>query len=106
ARTGTYNAALYIIKEGVRDGSLGSTSIRVEEFLPDKIKISSGFNKTADRGWVKPEDLKAWVHVQNLFGSSAEKRRVKGSLELQPSFPAFREYKDYRFFDPVQAKKS
>ena len=83
---------------------LGSTSIKVQEFLPDRTKVSARLSAESPEGWVKPRDLKAAVNVQNLFGTPAQNRRVEAVLTLAPAYPAFRSHPDYAFYDPQRAK--
>jgi len=104
--TGTYTIGLYIVKDEKRGSLLGSTTVRVEEFLPDRMKITSRFSKSRITGWVSPEDLKVTVNLKNLFGTPAANRRISGTLTLSPSYPSFRQYRDYNFHDPLLADKS
>ncbi|MBN2246193.1 MAG: alpha-2-macroglobulin family protein, partial [Candidatus Aminicenantes bacterium] len=104
--TGTYTIGLYIIKDEKRGSLLGSTTVRVEEFLPDRMKITSRFSTSRITGWVSPEDLKVSVNLKNLFGTPAANRRISGHLTLSPSYPSFRQYRDYNFHDPLWADKS
>lgn len=102
--TGTYTASLYLIENGRRTGLLGSTTMRIEEFVPDRMKIQAGFSVPETAGWVSPDDLKSWVRVHNLFGFPAEGRRVVASYSLRPAAPVFAPYKDYRFYFPKTEK--
>lgn len=106
APTGNYQASIYLIRDGHRSNLLGQATVRVEEFLPDRLKISSRFSQERLEGWVSPKDLKANVTLKNLFGTAATDRRVAASITLSPAYPAFRSYKDYTFFDPARAKNS
>ena len=55
-------------------------------------------------GWVKPDALKGLVDAHNLFGTPAANRRVEATLTLNPTFPAFRNWPDYQFYDVRHAK--
>ncbi|MCP4298875.1 MAG: alpha-2-macroglobulin family protein, partial [Proteobacteria bacterium] len=101
--TGNYQVNLYSVKDELSYDLLGSTTVRVEEFEPDRLKITASFSKIIEKGWVSPEDLKGRVTLKNLFGTNAADNRVKGSLTLSPAYIRFREYRDYRFFDPLRA---
>lgn len=105
APTGAYTISLYIVKDGKRAGLLGSASVRVEEFLPDRMKISARMSKEQPTGWVSPEGLKGLAQVHNLFGTPAAGRRVTASVIYLPAPPAFKNYKDYVFRDHKQAEK-
>jgi uncharacterized protein YfaS (alpha-2-macroglobulin family) len=105
APTGTYTVNLYIVKDDRPDAQIGTTTVRVQEFEPDRMKIAAHLSAQSTDGWVSPKDLKAVVNVQNLFGTPAEHRRVEATLTLTPAFPAFRSLPDYRFYDPLRAKE-
>lgn len=104
--TGHWAVNLYIVKDGKPQGLIGSTSVRVQEFQPDRTKVQARFSQEGTEGWVKPKDLKGLVSAQNLFGTAAENRRVEASLTLSPAFPAFKAYPAYKFYDPMRAKES
>ena len=96
---------LYIVKDGEPGAEIGTTTVRVQEFEPDRMKIAAHLSAENVDGWVSPEGLHATVNVANLFGTPAENRRVQTTLTLTPAFPAFRNLSDYRFYDPLRAKE-
>lgn len=104
--TGTWNVNVHIVKDGQAGSLLGSVAVRVQEFLPDRLKISARLSKESLEGWVSPDGLKARVQLLNLFGTPAENRRVKASLMLSPTLPSFSKFREYQFFDPMQAKEA
>ena len=104
--TGEYQVYAYLIKDKYRRNLLGSTSVRVEEFIPDRMKIQTRFSKERVAGWVSPEGIRGRVSLQNLYGIPAANRRVTASIRLKPAQPYFRKYKDFRFYDPLRAKRS
>lgn len=106
SQTGIYNVRLYMGHDKGRGNQLGSTSIRVEEFLPDAMKIIADFSKPIPKGWLKPDGLKATVNLQHLYGAPAVDHRVTGSLSIAPGSFAFKDYTDYQFFDPRRNDKS
>ncbi len=109
--TGTYNINLYSVKDGNAYQQLGSVSVKVQEFQPDRMKVKALFAKDATlypettEGWLNPKDLKANINVQNLFGTPAENRRVTAKMMLSPAYPAFSQYADFAFYDPLRAKE-
>ena len=111
APTGTYTINLYSIKDNNAYQQLGSVAVKVQEFLPDRMKVKTLFAKgdtlfaENNEGWLHPKDLKANVNVQNLFGTAAENRRVTATMTLSPAYPAFSAHKDYTFYDPLRAKE-
>jgi len=105
APTGNWNVNVYIVKDGKTGAQIGSTSVQIKEFQPDRTKAEARLSQSAPDGWVKPDGLTARFSLQNLFGTPAQNRRVEATLTLSPSLPSFRAYPDYRFFDPQRAKE-
>ncbi len=104
--TETYVFSLYIVPDEMRKALLGSTSVRVEDFQPDRMTIKAELSAPKSAGWISPDALGANVVLRNLFGTAAAGRRVKGSLELSPSAAVFAGYADYQFVDPYKTTKS
>jgi uncharacterized protein YfaS (alpha-2-macroglobulin family) len=104
--SGTYTFALSIVRNEHSGDLIGTTTVQVREFLPDRLRMQVKFSAESLDGWVSPADLQAETELKNLFGTAAEKRRVSAQLTLSPSFPSFRAYPDYRFFDPELARES
>lgn len=105
APTGTWTVNLYIVKNGQTDEPIGSTTVQVKEFLPDRMKVEAKLSQQVAEGWVKPDQLKGLVDAQNLFGTPAAGRRVEASLTLRPVWPEFRSWEGYHFFDVRRAKE-
>jgi hypothetical protein len=104
--TGQYALSLHVVKDGKRDSLLGSTTVRVEEFLPDRMQIEARLDPARAAGWVSPERLSAHVSLKNLYGTPASARRVSARVYLTPGFPQLPGFDDYRFADPLEADKS
>jgi uncharacterized protein YfaS (alpha-2-macroglobulin family) len=111
--TGTWNINVHVVKDDRTGSLLGSTSVRVQEFLPDRLKMTARLasdkpSQKADtlEGWVTPESLKAHITLLNLFGTPATARRVKASIQLSPTLPTFSRFADYQFSDPLRAKEA
>lgn len=104
--TGIYNIRLYITKDGKGNSELGSTSVKVEEFLPDSMKITSELNKPIPKGWIAPDGLEATVTLMHLYGAPAVDHKIKASLNVSPGSFAFKDFADYSFFDSLKADKS
>ncbi len=103
--TGSYTVNLYTVKDGRANQQIGSTQVNVQEFEPDRMKVSAHLSAEVTEGWVSPNDLKARVTALNLFGTPAENRRVEASLSLAPAFPSFRSHPGYAFYDAQRAKE-
>jgi uncharacterized protein YfaS (alpha-2-macroglobulin family) len=94
------------VRDNQRRALLGSTSVRVEDFQPDRMTIKATLSAPPSIGWIAPGGLKGEVLLRNLYGTAAAGRRVKGSLRLAPSQVWFPQYADYRFVDPLRTVKS
>ncbi|AMN48247.1 hypothetical protein ACG33_14300 [Steroidobacter denitrificans] len=105
APTGTYTLALSIVRDRHRADLIGSTTVQVRDFLPDRLRMQAGFSIESVTGWVTPEQLEARIQLDNLFGTPAGNRRVAAQLTLNPSIPAFHAFPDYRFHDPHYARE-
>lgn len=103
AETGEWSARVYIA-QGQEQTEVGSMTFQVQEFEPDTLKINTGFNGEQKLAWVAPQDLKATVHLTNLFGTPAQQRKVSANIMLHSVFPSFPEYKDYQFYDNQRNK--
>jgi uncharacterized protein YfaS (alpha-2-macroglobulin family) len=104
--TGSYNFSLYIVRDNRRKALLGSTSVRVEDFKPDRLAIKATLSTPSSEGWISPAGLLGKVTLRNLCGTPAAGDRIKGRLRLEPSGVAFGRYPDYRFVDPHETKNS
>lgn len=105
AASGSWQATLYLMAPNQRRIPIGSTTVQVREFLPDTLRVRAQLSSSRAEGWVKPDQLKATVRVENLFGTPAQDRRVEASVLLRPALPAFTRWPGYRFHDPMRAEE-
>ena len=103
--TGAYTLAISIVRAQDDGDLIGSVSVQVRDFQPDRLRMRAGFSKQATQGWVTPEDLQGRIKLENLFGTPAQQRRVTAQVTLSPSFPSFRDFPGYQFFDPQYARE-
>ncbi len=103
--TGEYTINVYLVKNDKRSTLLGSTSVNVKEFLPDRMKIETRLSKTSAHGWVDPKEMRASIALANLYGTPASDRRVKSHVELSPAGFSFPEFRDYSFYDALLDEK-
>ncbi|MEZ0310490.1 MAG: alpha-2-macroglobulin, partial [Myxococcota bacterium] len=106
APTGDYTVNAYIVNDKKGNSLLGSVSVRVEEFLPDRLRIETRIGDGKLGGWMTPEDLSAHVGLYNLFGTAAADHRVAATMYLSPQAIHFGAFKDYAFTDPAAADES
>jgi uncharacterized protein YfaS (alpha-2-macroglobulin family) len=105
AAAGNYTISLYLVKADQREGLIGTTTIKVQEFLPDRLRMTTHFSSERAEGWVTPDKLQILVGIENLFGTAATDRRVRATLRLSPAIPDFSRYPDYQFRDPEAARE-
>ncbi|NQT62533.1 MAG: alpha-2-macroglobulin family protein [Candidatus Marinimicrobia bacterium] len=104
--TGIYQVNLYTMRRGQRYQLIGSTTVKIEEFLPDRLAINSHFDDIGKLAWVAPENLQASVTLRNLFGAPAVGNRLVANLKLSPGVMWFKQFRDYHFTDPMTKGKS
>ncbi|MGI5309536.1 alpha-2-macroglobulin [Rheinheimera sp. WS51] len=101
--TGRYSVSVRLLdKNGSIKRYLGSASFQLEEFVPDRLKITNTFNQDA-KGWLSPNDLVAQIQLDNLFGTPAQQRLVSAKFELVPSRFNFEEFPDFKFVSLQQS---
>lgn len=108
----TYSAVIRVKKT---EEKIGSCSFKVKNYVPDNLKINVRLGDEADakKGWVKPEDINAHIHLENLYGKAAVGNRISGELLLLPGFPSImleEKFQDYSFgylssIDSMQKEK-
>lgn len=97
APTGVYEAAAFLVQNPKTREILGSTSFKVQEFEPDRMKVRLELSDKPVDGWLKPDDVKPRVLAAHLFGEPATGRRVEAEMSLTAVFPAFARYPEHRF---------
>ncbi len=104
ALTGEYTVSLYVTKDNAPDDLLGTTTVQVQDFEPDQLKIETHFSPSpaTSQGWVSPQNLKANITLWNLFGTHAAHRKVTGELYFSPQPLLFDAYPHYTFSDPYR----
>ncbi|HEY4652142.1 MAG TPA: alpha-2-macroglobulin [Pontibacter sp.] len=88
--TGTYTIEVY----SGNDVLLNSTKIGVEEFMPDRLKVTAKLNKTT---YVPGDRLTVGLTAQNLFGPPAANRSYEVQLNLKKKAFLPNNYPDYSF---------
>lgn len=103
--TGQYQVNLYLMKDDRPESLLGSTSFKVNEFLPDTLRIKAEFSPESQAAWLSPADLKVKVSLSNLYGTAASNRVIQSRIVLSPLDIRFSAYPDYIFSDPLRNPK-
>ena len=104
-KTGAYRVELFLADQTEKNKqpeklankkkSLGYTTLRVEEFQPDRLQVKTEIVDAPSLGWIKPEEAQAHVTVRNLFGTPAGGNPAKLEMTVRPwsgQVPGFPEY--------------
>lgn len=100
-KTGTYRVELFVANKSKK--SLGYTTVRVEEFQPDRLQVKTRLPGAPAEGWLDPRAAKARVAVRNLFGTPAAGSLAKLELTVRPWSGRVPGFPDYRFRGTVAA---
>ncbi len=108
AAVGSYQLDIRLPGGDVRSGAspvLGSTRVRVEEFQPDTLALSTSFTPTAPKGWIRTgldaQNVDVQARLDNLYGEPAANHRVQVVLRTEKSHLHFAGYEDYTFYEPA-----
>jgi uncharacterized protein YfaS (alpha-2-macroglobulin family) len=105
APTGQYTINLFLVKDNHPQNLLGSTTVKVSEFLPDRMRITTSLSPQPATGWSSPSGLKGDVNLWNLYGAPAANRTIRAKILLVPQKVQFAKYPDYVFADPLADPK-
>ena len=98
AATGEYHLTVHLQN---KDKTLVTEEyFHVEEFQPDRMKISAGLESTQHAAWINPEQLRVNVHLENLFGTAAVGNRIAAKQKVSPGGFQLESWKDFTFFNP------
>ena len=102
---GSYTVSILTVRTQDSARLIGSTTVQVRDFQPDRLRMATHFTTESAEGWVSADKLQATISLQNLFGTPAANRRVTAHMTLSPAFPSFNAYPGYQFYDPEAAKQ-
>ena len=100
--TGEYDASVFLIEEHDKRRVLGGARFDVADYRPDQLRIRAEIESSPAHGWIAPGAHVAKVALENLFGTAAQNRRVRGRVELVPTTPRFASHGDFVFSDPFR----
>ncbi len=89
-------------EDGEASAHLGHAVVRVEDFQPDRMKMSAKIEPAVAAGWQKPAGIVAQAEAQTLFGIAAADRRVTATMRIQAGTPNFGAWPGWRFHLPSQ----
>ncbi len=92
AQTGKYKVSMVVAGE-----TIGDTTFGVEEFMPERIKVTT---KTDQTQYNTGETAKISIEGMNLFGPPAAGRRTQLHVKLEPEPFSPAAFRSYTFGDP------
>jgi alpha-2-macroglobulin len=98
ASTGEYHLVVQLddkIQESVAD-----YYFHVEDFQPDRMKITAFAPDAAKRAWFLPSELGINVHLENLFGTSADGNKISAKQRVNPGGFSISRWKEFTFYNP------
>ncbi|MFT4661453.1 MAG: hypothetical protein ACI8XB_001730 [Patiriisocius sp.] len=90
AATGSYMLTVLTASDVV----LQNSYIKVEEFVPDRIKVDTKMNKEE---FANGDELTLEINAANLFGTPASNRNWESELQISRAYFYVPEYNDYNF---------
>ena len=88
----------YTVKMWTGEKQIGSASFQVEEFIPDRMKVSVEADKDS---YMLDDEVTIDVKAENLFGTPAVGRKVSGYYNLQQvRYRPPEAWDSFIFFDP------
>ncbi|HEX2608745.1 MAG TPA: MG2 domain-containing protein, partial [Flavisolibacter sp.] len=90
AITGSYSLEVY----SSNDVLLASKSFMIEEFVPDRIRITTNLDKKALR---PSETASLAIHAENFFGPPAANRNFETEIQIRQKMFQAPKYSDYDF---------
>ena len=92
ALTGEYGISLFSPSQGL----IGSTSVKVEDFIPDKLKVEI---TTPKENFESGETLNFTVKAQQMFGPPAIENKLETAIIFYSRVFSYPLFKDYTFYD-------
>ncbi len=105
APTGKYTLTLYVKGVNNQQYYVADLPFKVEEFMPDTLRIKADWEDISAKGWTTRKNLKAEVSLYNLYGNPAVGHKIKAKYTLTPAIFRFKEFPDYVFMTPNAAQK-
>ncbi len=88
----------YTVKMWSEDKQIGTANFQVEEFIPDRMKVSVEADKES---YMLEDEVTIDVKAENLFGTPAVERKVNGYYSLQESrYSPPEAWDSFTFYDP------
>lgn len=105
APVGQYRLSLYVKGADNQQYYIADLPFKVEEFMPDTLRIKAEWEGIAAKGWTTQKNLQVAVELHNLYGNPAAGHKLKAKYTLTPTIFRFKEFPDYVFMTPNASQK-
>ena len=105
APTGVYSVDLWLKGKDNEERFVAYSTFRVEEFVPDTLKIKANWQPEAPKGWSYESLLNVAVNLQNLYGNPAAGHTVQAKYSLTPTTFKFADFSGYTFRNQQQTQE-
>jgi alpha-2-macroglobulin len=99
AGTGEYHLTVHL--QNKDQTQIAEQYFHVEDFQPDRMKLTASIDAGESAGWVKPEELDINVHLENLFGTSAVGNRIAAKQKVNVGGFELSKWKEFNFYNPT-----
>lgn len=98
ASTGEYHLTVQL--DAKDQESVADYYFHVEDFQPDRMKISAFGPDVEKHAWLSPNELMINVHLENLFGTPANGNKISAKQKVNPAGFTIARWKDFNFYNP------
>jgi alpha-2-macroglobulin len=98
ATTGEYHLTVHLHNKD--QTQIAEEYFHVEDFQPDRMKLTALVSTGDSAGWVGPEELAVNAHLENLFGTPAVGNRIAAKQKVSVSGFELQKWKEFTFFNP------
>lgn len=102
---GQYRLSLYVQGADKQQYYISDMLFKVEEFMPDTLKIKANWQGINREGWIKQKNIKAEIELYNLYGNPASQHVLKAKYRLLPTTYHFKKFPNYVFLTPNADQK-
>ena len=98
ATTGEYHLTVHLPNQD--QTQIAEQYFHVEEFQPDRMRLTASVNAEENAAWVGPNQLAVNVHLENLFGTPAGGNKIAAKQKVSVSGFELPKWKGFTFFNP------
>jgi len=101
ADSGTDEYHLTVHLQNKEETQIAEEYFHVEDFQPDRMKLTASINADENAAWVTPQQLTVNVQLENLFGTPAVGNRIAAKQKVSVGEFELSKWKEFTFFNPT-----